>query len=77
MVCPHATIRMKVFPAAAVAKAPAGFQSKEFKSRELVDHRITIQVSPDDCTGCGVCVDVCPAKSKSEAKPQGHQHGAG
>jgi pyruvate-ferredoxin/flavodoxin oxidoreductase len=68
IVCPHASIRMKVFPADAVAKAPAGFQSKEFKSRELVDHRITIQVSPDDCTGCGVCVDVCPAKSKSEAK---------
>ena len=68
IVCPHASIRMKVFPAAAVGGAPAGYQSKEFKSRELVDHRITIQVSPDDCTGCGVCVDVCPAKSKSEAK---------
>ncbi len=66
MVCPHATIRMKVFPTAAVADAPAGFKSKEFKSRELVDHRLTIQVAPDDCTGCGVCVDVCPAKSKTE-----------
>ena len=49
-------------------RAPAGFQSKEFKSRELVDHRITIQVAPDDCTGCGVCVDVCPAKSKTEVE---------
>ena len=68
MVCPHAAIRMKVFPAAAVAGAPAGFQSKEFKSRDLVDHRITIQVAPDDCTGCGVCVDVCPAKSKTEVR---------
>jgi pyruvate-ferredoxin/flavodoxin oxidoreductase len=68
IVCPHASIRMKVFPSAAVAGAPAGFISKEFKSRELADHRITIQVSPDDCTGCGVCVDVCPAKSKTEAK---------
>ncbi|MEX2183004.1 MAG: pyruvate:ferredoxin (flavodoxin) oxidoreductase [Chloroflexota bacterium] len=66
MVCPHATIRMKVFPADAVADAPDGFKSKEFKSRELVDHRLTIQVAPDDCTGCGVCVDVCPAKSKTE-----------
>jgi pyruvate-ferredoxin/flavodoxin oxidoreductase len=68
MVCPHAAIRMKVFPAAAVEGAPAGYQSKEFKSRELVDHRLTIQVAPDDCTGCGICVDVCPAKSKTEVR---------
>jgi pyruvate-ferredoxin/flavodoxin oxidoreductase len=68
MVCPHAAIRMKVFPADAVAGAPAGYRSKEFKARELVDHRITIQVAPDDCTGCGVCVDVCPARSKTEVR---------
>ena len=67
MVCPHASIRMKVYPTAAVEKAPAGFLSKEFKSRDLLDHRLTIQVSPDDCTGCGVCVDVCPAKSKTDS----------
>ncbi len=67
MVCPHASIRMKVFPTAALDGAPAGFQSKEFKSRDLADHRLTIQVAPDDCTGCGVCVDVCPAKSKSDS----------
>ena len=66
MVCPHATIRMKVFPEAAVEAAPASFLHKEFKSRDLVDHRLTIQVAPDDCTGCGVCVDVCPAKSKTD-----------
>ncbi|MBI3747226.1 MAG: pyruvate:ferredoxin (flavodoxin) oxidoreductase [Chloroflexi bacterium] len=66
MVCPHATIRMKVFPEAAVASAPASFLHKEFKSRDLVGHRLTIQVAPDDCTGCGVCVDVCPAKSKTD-----------
>ncbi len=66
MVCPHATIRMKVFPTADVAAAPDGFLHKEFKSRDLLDHRLTIQVAPDDCTGCGVCVDVCPAKSKTD-----------
>jgi pyruvate-ferredoxin/flavodoxin oxidoreductase len=66
MVCPHATIRMKVFPTAAVEAAPAGFLHKEFRSRDLPDHRLTIQVAPDDCTGCGVCVDVCPAKSKTD-----------
>src|SRR4029453_13000220 len=66
MVCPHASIRMKVFPEAAVADAPAMFLSKPFKSRELEGHRLTIQVAPDDFTGCGVCVDVCPARSKTE-----------
>ncbi len=68
IVCPHATIRMKVFPEAAVAEAPAGFKSKEFHSHDLPNHRLTIQVAPDDCTGCGVCVDVCPAKSKTEVR---------
>ena len=66
MVCPHATIRMKVFPTSAVEAAPANFLHKEFRSRELAEHRLTIQVAPDDCTGCGVCVDVCPAKSKTD-----------
>jgi pyruvate-ferredoxin/flavodoxin oxidoreductase len=66
MVCPHATIRMKVFPTAALETAPADFPHKEFRSRDLLDHRLTIQVAPDDCTGCGVCVDVCPAKSKTD-----------
>ena len=65
MVCPHATIRMKVFPTAAAEDAPADFLHKEFRSRDLPEHRLTIQVAPDDCTGCGVCVDVCPAKSKT------------
>jgi pyruvate-ferredoxin/flavodoxin oxidoreductase len=68
MVCPHATIRMKVFPTAAVKSAPADFVTKEFRSRDLPDHLLTIQVAPDDCTGCGVCVDVCPAKSKTESR---------
>ena len=67
MVCPHATIRMKVFPTEAVEAAPVDFLHKAFKSRELADHRLTIQVAPDDCTGCGVCVDVCPAKSKTDS----------
>jgi pyruvate-ferredoxin/flavodoxin oxidoreductase len=68
VVCPHAAIRMKVYPAADAAGAPDGFLSKAFRSRELPDHALTIQVAPDDCTGCGVCVEICPAKSKSEVK---------
>ena len=63
LVCPHAAIRMKVFPES-FNSAPESFVSKPWKDKELVNHRLTIQVAPDDCTGCGVCVDVCPAKSK-------------
>jgi pyruvate-ferredoxin/flavodoxin oxidoreductase len=68
IVCPHATIRMKAFEPAALDGAPAGFLSKSFRSRELDGHLLTIQVAPDDCTGCGVCVEVCPAKDKSQVK---------
>ncbi len=68
IVCPHAAIRMKVFDTDAVAEAPEDFKHKAFRSKDLADHRLTIQVAPDDCTGCGVCVDVCPAKSKTEVR---------
>ena len=68
IVCPHAAIRMKVFEPSALEGAPESFKSRGFRSRELPDHLMTIQVAPDDCTGCGVCVDVCPAKSKEEVK---------
>ncbi len=68
IVCPHAAIRMKVFTPDALGDAPSDFLSKDFKSRDLPGHRLTVQVAPDDCTGCGVCVDVCPAKSKTEVR---------
>jgi len=68
LVCPHAAIRMKVYPEAARAEPPAELPSKRFRSRELDGYALTIQVAPDDCTGCGVCVEACPAKSKSEVK---------
>jgi pyruvate-ferredoxin/flavodoxin oxidoreductase len=67
-VCPHAAIRLKVFDEAALEGAPDTFKSRTFRSRDLPDSRMTIQVAPDDCTGCSVCVDVCPAKSKTEVK---------
>ena len=66
--CPHTTIRMKIFEPGALEGAPEGFASKDFRSRDLPGHRLTIQVAPDDCTGCGVCVEVCPAHSKQEVK---------
>ena len=67
IVCPHAAIRMNVFTPDALEGAPESFQHKPFKARELDSHLLTIQVAPDDCTGCHVCVEVCPAKSKEQA----------
>jgi len=68
VVCPHATIRMKAYEPSALDAAPDGFLTKNFRSRELDGHQMTIQVAPDDCTGCGICVEVCPAKDKTEVK---------
>ena len=68
LVCPHAAIRMKVVPPEALAGAPATFQTKEWRDRNLPGLRLALQVAPDDCTGCGICIDVCPARSKEVAK---------
>ncbi|MHB8861089.1 MAG: pyruvate:ferredoxin (flavodoxin) oxidoreductase [Pirellulaceae bacterium] len=67
-VCPHAAIRIKPYMAAALDGAPAAFQSKESRGKDFDGYRMTIQVAPDDCTGCGVCVEVCPAKSKEAVR---------
>ena len=68
IVCPHAAIRMKVYEPEQLVGAPPGFLSKPFRSRDLPGRLLTVQVAPDDCTGCGVCVDVCPARSKEQVK---------
>jgi pyruvate-ferredoxin/flavodoxin oxidoreductase len=68
LVCPHATIRTKAYEAGALQGAPEGFFSKLWSGKELPGHHMTVQVAPDDCTGCGICVDVCPAISKSAVK---------
>jgi pyruvate-ferredoxin/flavodoxin oxidoreductase len=68
IVCPHAAIRMKVYDPAVLADAPDGFLSKDYGGRELPGMKLTVQVAPDDCTGCGICVDVCPAFSKEEVR---------
>jgi len=65
LVCPHATIRAKVFDESDLATAPDGFKHMPAKWRELPDQRYTIQVAVEDCTGCRLCVEVCPAKDKS------------
>jgi pyruvate-ferredoxin/flavodoxin oxidoreductase len=65
IVCPHTAIQIKVFEPDAIDDAPDTFLCKPFKDRQLTDHLLTVQVAPDDCTGCGVCVEACPAVSRS------------
>ncbi|MCL4306517.1 pyruvate:ferredoxin (flavodoxin) oxidoreductase [bacterium] len=71
MVCPHAAIRSKVTPSAEVnGKRPAEFQTMTYGGTDLPGDNLlyALQVAPEDCTGCGLCVDVCPAKNKREPK---------
>ncbi|MBL6704597.1 MAG: pyruvate:ferredoxin (flavodoxin) oxidoreductase [Planctomycetaceae bacterium] len=69
LVCPHAAIRSKAFPKDSVnGNAPDSFQTLSWTGKDLPGHNMAIQVAPDDCTGCGVCVDVCPARSREMAK---------
>jgi pyruvate-ferredoxin/flavodoxin oxidoreductase len=65
MICPHAAIRVKVYEPAILANAPEGFKSTEGKDRSWQGLNYTIQVAPEDCTGCSLCVDICPAQSKT------------
>ncbi|RMD81292.1 MAG: pyruvate:ferredoxin (flavodoxin) oxidoreductase, partial [Candidatus Dadabacteria bacterium] len=67
-VCPHAAIRAKVYDPKYLDGAPEGFASVEFRSRELPGMRYTLQVAPEDCTGCSLCAVVCPAKDKSNPR---------
>jgi pyruvate-ferredoxin/flavodoxin oxidoreductase len=68
MVCPHATIRVKVFDPKYLKDAPPTFKSMDYKGTEYRGMKYTVQVAPEDCTGCGLCVEVCPAKNKSETR---------
>jgi pyruvate-ferredoxin/flavodoxin oxidoreductase len=67
-ICPHAAIRPKVYAAAGLAGAPETFKSVDYKGADFKGQKYTIQVAPEDCTGCGICVAVCPAKDKSNPK---------
>lgn len=68
MVCPHATIRIKAYDPALLGDAPDTFKSIDVRNKEYREEglKYTIQVAPEDCTGCGVCVEVCPAKQKTD-----------
>jgi pyruvate-ferredoxin/flavodoxin oxidoreductase len=64
--CPHAAIRLKIYEPSCLDSAPEGFKSAEAKTKAYEGKKATIQVAPEDCTGCGACVHVCPAKNKIE-----------
>ncbi len=67
-VCPHAVIREKIYDSALLADAPATFKSTEARFKEFKEMSYTLQVAPEDCTGCRLCVEVCPVKDKSQPK---------
>jgi pyruvate-ferredoxin/flavodoxin oxidoreductase len=66
MVCPHSAIRAKAYEASKLVNAPDTFKSIDAKDKDFANQKFTIQVASEDCTGCAICVNVCPAKNKSE-----------
>ncbi|MEA5422615.1 pyruvate:ferredoxin (flavodoxin) oxidoreductase [Synechococcus sp. CCY9202] len=68
MVCPHAVIRAKVVAPEALAAAPAGFRQAPARDHAFAEQAFTIQVGAEDCTGCALCVAVCPARDRSEPR---------
>lgn len=67
-VCPHAAIRAKVYELATLDKAPETFKAVDYRGKEFPGMKYTIQVAPEDCTGCNLCVAICPAKDKSNPR---------
>jgi len=68
LICPHAAIRPKVYEPGLLAKAPAAFKSTDYRGAEFKGMKYTIQVAPEDCTGCTLCAVVCPAKDKANPR---------
>jgi pyruvate-ferredoxin/flavodoxin oxidoreductase len=68
IVCPHASIRPKVYDPALLDKAPATFKSADYKAKDFRGMKYTLQVAPEDCTGCALCFEVCPVKDKKNPK---------
>jgi pyruvate-ferredoxin/flavodoxin oxidoreductase len=68
LVCPHAAIRAKTYDPRWLEAAPSGFRSAPYRAPELKGSAYTIQVAPEDCTGCWLCVEICPAKDKANPR---------
>ena len=74
LVCPHAAIRVKVYDAEYLEKGPANFKSADAKGKDFKGMKYTVQIAPEDCTGCGACVFNCPARERdAEKKETGHR----
>ncbi len=65
-ICPHAVIRSKIYPPELLNDGPEGFKSADSKIKAFQGQKYTQQISPEDCTGCGLCVEACPAKNKQD-----------
>jgi pyruvate-ferredoxin/flavodoxin oxidoreductase len=68
LVCPHAVIRAKVYDEKHLAGAPPTFKAVPARWKDMKDRKYTLQVAPEDCTGCTLCVEFCPVKDKREVK---------
>ncbi|MBZ0113003.1 MAG: pyruvate:ferredoxin (flavodoxin) oxidoreductase [Thermoanaerobaculia bacterium] len=68
LACPHAAIRAKVYASEELASAPEGFVSTPYRAPDLRGRIYTLQVAPEDCTGCHLCVEVCPAKDRQNPR---------
>jgi len=68
LVCPHAAIRVKVYDGAPLGKAPPTYKAVDYKGPEFKGMKYTVQVAPEDCTGCNLCVEFCPVKNKAETR---------
>ena len=68
LVCPHAVIRAKLYESDKLKSAPEGFKSSPARWQNFKELKYTLQVAPEDCTGCAICIEACPAKSKTEVK---------
>jgi len=74
LVCPHATIRMKAYDPKYLSDAPKTFKSADARGKDFKGMKLTVQVAPEDCTGCGACVEICPVQEKdSNKEPTGRK----
>jgi pyruvate-ferredoxin/flavodoxin oxidoreductase len=70
LVCPHAAIRIKAYDPKALDNAPETFKSLDAKGKDYAGMKYTVQVAPEDCTGCGICVEMCPGRERDENKQE-------
>lgn len=73
LLCPHGVIRIKAYDPFPLGKAPSAFKSIDAKGKDFTGMKFTVQVSPEDCTGCGLCVNICPAFEKKNGEKTGRK----